>query len=170
MKGRWGWLAVAAAALWWLTQRDNDMEEIFSPEDAAGAGIGPPARLVGLTATTLARLIRLKSLTDQAGLRWVIVSGYRSVAEQARLYDRYRSGQSDLPAAPPWRCTYHCTGRAVDIKLLRPDGSQYGTWDSDTPWALFGTMAEQAGFRWGGRWGQWGVRGSGWDPVHIEAD
>lgn len=166
MRGRWGWIALAAAAAWFLWPLDAEATVDIS--SAVNAGIGPADKLRGLTGPMLNRLIELKRLTDQAGLRWVIVSGYRSLAEQQRLYERSQAGLSDLPAAPPWRCTYHCTGRAVDVKLVGPTGTLLDTWSATTPWTTFGPLAERAGFVWGGRWGTWGVRKSGWDPVHIE--
>lgn len=78
-----------------------------------------------------------------------IVSTYRSVGEQSRLYKAFVArGKKGLPAARPGQ-SYHNFGLAVDIATDPPDAL-----------ARVGRLAEQAGLRWGGRFR---------DPVHIDA-
>ena len=78
------------------------------------------------------------------GLHPRVTSVYRSYQKQAILYNRYRQGLSDLPAAPPGR-SKHQYGMAFDMVTDRP-------------------LAR--GAFWSGMGGKFGgVR----DPVHFEA-
>ncbi len=76
-----------------------------------------------------------------------VTSVWRSAEEQRELYEVYRHGGSQYPAAPPGH-SMHERRRAFDV--VAP------------PWLL----AEMGGLWewWGGRWG-----GRGGDPIHFEA-
>lgn len=80
-----------------------------------------------------------------------VTSGYRSPAEQARLYRRWQQGLMPGPVAPPGY-SYHEYGRAIDIiadeEVLRAAGIGW----------------ENAGGRWGGTF-----KGKGkYDPIHFQ--
>lgn len=76
------------------------------------------------------------------GLKPRVTSTYRSLREQARLYDRYLRGQSQFPAALPGH-SMHNYGLALD--LVSEDNAWLGQlWNS-----------------WGGRWNTG-------DSVHFE--
>lgn len=77
-------------------------------------------------------------------LRPRVTSTYRSVATQTRLYNRYLSGQSPYPAAPPGR-SLHNFGLAFDMV------SENNQW--------LGAVWQSIGGRWGGTFG---------DPVHYD--
>lgn len=83
------------------------------------------------------------------GWRPTVTSVYRSPQKQAVLYDRWRRGQSDIPAAPPGR-SLHQQRRAFDLVV-------------------------SAGYRspqqrsLGSIWIQLGGRWYNSDPVHFEA-
>ncbi len=83
--------------------------------------------------------------------RLVVTSAYRSMASQQRLYDRYLSGQSSIPAAPPGR-SLHQYRRAFDMARIGidPHNDELLTW--------LGRVWES----WGGKYG--GVA----DPVHYQ--
>ncbi len=84
---------------------------------------------------------------DDEGIDVELVSGYRSLKEQARLYAQYRAGRSSLPAAPPG-ASYHNFGLAIDV-AARPSAALQRV----------GEIAEDFGLRWGGHFG---------DPPHID--
>jgi hypothetical protein len=88
----------------------------------------------------------LIAYANALGLGARLTSGRRSRAEQARLYQRYISGLSALPAAPPGT-SKHEYGQAVDITANSLDGLNW----MGKVWRA-----------WGGTWG-----GSS-DPVHFE--
>lgn len=80
-----------------------------------------------------------------------VTSGHRSVRSQAALYERWVSGRSPLPAAPPGSSKHNQDpSPAVDLKFPYSHG------------ALVVFFAEYLGLRWGGRF-------SVYDPVHFEA-
>lgn len=84
--------------------------------------------------------------------RFIFTSTKRSRTEQMRLYERFRSGQSDLPALPPGR-SQHERGLAVDMARLGVD-------------PLEDALLAQLGEAWRGAGGVWG---GATDPVHFEA-
>jgi len=81
----------------------------------------------------------------------VVTSGFRSSAKQAKLYAKWLSGESQIPAAPPGR-SLHGYGLAFDLARI-------GKNPFDDPLlAWLGQVWES----WGGRHG--GRR----DPVHFQ--
>lgn len=57
------------------------------------------------------------------GERWTVNSGYRSYAEQERLYELYIHGKGNLAAKPG--TSNHNRGKALDIS--GPDGTSVGS-------------------------------------------
>lgn len=81
----------------------------------------------------------------------VVTSSYRSPAKQARLYARWRSGLSSIPAAPPGG-SLHQLGLAFDLARIGKDPL------TDPLLAWLGALWESVGGRYGG------IR----DPVHFQ--
>jgi len=81
----------------------------------------------------------------------VVTSSFRSTAKQAKLYQRYLSGASKIPAAPPGR-SLHGYGLAFDLARIGKDPF------TDPLLAWLGQIWQS----WGGRYG--GPR----DPVHFQ--
>lgn len=82
---------------------------------------------------------------------FVVTSARRSRRKQVKLYRRYLSGKSKIPAAPPGT-SLHELGLAFDI-------AQKGVDPIGDPWLQWlGSVWES----WGGKWG--GAR----DPVHFQ--
>jgi hypothetical protein len=79
-----------------------------------------------------------------------VTSSRRSYQDQARLYQAFLDGKSELPAAPPGK-SLHEFGLAFD--LARP-GVQ--VWEDDLLPQL------------GALWNSWGGHWSKTDPVHFE--
>ncbi len=95
----------------------------------------------------------LYEVARQAGLRPVLTSTYRSVADQSRLYARRAS--NPYPVAPPGASPHH-TGWAFDLSLNLPaDQREEGL-------TALGELWESVGGRWGGRF-------KSYDPVHFDA-
>lgn len=81
----------------------------------------------------------------------VVTSSYRSPAKQARLYDKYRRGETSIPAAPPGR-SLHQLGLAFDLARIGKDPLN----DPLLNW--LGQVWEYVGGRYGGAS----------DPVHFQ--
>jgi len=79
-----------------------------------------------------------------------VTSVRRSRAEQARLYERFLAGKSNLPAAPPGQ-SLHEYGLAFDL-------ARAGIEPHDDP--LLAQLGEV--------WNAWGGHWSRSDPVHFE--
>jgi len=81
----------------------------------------------------------------------VVTSSYRSAAKQAELYEKYRSGRSAIPAAPPGR-SLHGYGLAFDLARIGKDPF------SDPLLAWLGEVWRSVG----------GIYGGQRDPVHFQ--
>lgn len=81
----------------------------------------------------------------------VVTSSRRSRSKQAQLYERYRSGQSPIPAAPPGG-SLHQYGLAFDLARIgkNPLNDPLLNW--------LGQLWEYIGGRYGGQR----------DPVHFQ--
>lgn len=87
-------------------------------------------------------------VAEASGFRPTVTSVFRSLQQQATLYDRYQRGLSDLPAALPGR-SKHNFGLAFDLVV-------YSGYRS----------AEQRAL--GNFWKEMGGRWFASDPVHFE--
>lgn len=83
--------------------------------------------------------------------RLVVTSAYRSPAKQSRLYQRWVTGQSQIPAAPPGR-SLHQYRLAFDLARIGIDPL------NDPLLTWLGSVWVQVGGRYGGRV----------DPVHFD--
>jgi peptidoglycan hydrolase-like protein with peptidoglycan-binding domain len=83
--------------------------------DAALAGVGDGERMATGAA---AAFNRMDAAAREAGIDLRVNSGYRTHAEQAELYERYRNGTGNLAAAPG-RST-HGLGLSADISVRDP--------------------------------------------------
>lgn len=81
----------------------------------------------------------------------VVTSSFRSQAKQAKLYARWRSGESQIPAAPPGR-SLHGYGLAFDLARIGKDPF------SDPLLAWLGQVWQSVGGKYGGER----------DPVHFQ--
>jgi len=81
----------------------------------------------------------------------VVTSGFRSSSKQSKLYEKWLSGESKIPAAPPGR-SLHGYGLAFDLARIGKDPF------TDPLLNWLGAVWEH----WGGQYG--GRR----DPVHFQ--
>ncbi len=82
--------------------------------------------------------------------KFVVTSAYRSPNQQAKLYNRWLSGASTIPAAPPCR-SLHQYRLAFDLAQLGVDPHE------DMLLPLLGQLWQSLG----------GVHGGSADPVHF---
>jgi len=86
----------------------------------------------------------------------IVTSARRSRADQYKLYQKYLSGKSKIPAAPPGR-SFHELGLAFDMARLGIDPF------TDPLLNFLGEIWTEMGGIYGGTWGGRG------DPVHFQA-
>lgn len=91
-----------------------------------------------------------------------ITSGYRSFAEQAKLYGQGRNNyiyegkqyanpnENVVTHAEPGESN-HNFGLAIDFVLLSEDGKK-ALWEVDNYWKHVAAIGKQLGFQWGGDW------------------
>jgi len=83
---------------------------------------------------------------QELGIELVITDGYRSQAEQNKLYSQGRTSPGRIVT---WtRTSKHTEGRAFDVtvKGLNPDQVPRQVWYA------IGEVGEALGLKWGGRW------------------
>jgi hypothetical protein len=104
------------------------------------AGVGQGERLATVAAHAFRRM---DAAARTAGVDLRMVSGYRTYAEQQRLYDLYRSGRGNLAAAPG--TSNHGWGLSADIDVagepkasawLQANAARYGFFNdvAGEPW------------------------------------
>lgn len=73
---------------------------------------------------------RLKKVAEDLGVELRIVSGYRTYAEQARLYDGWIHHRPGFNLAAPPGKSNHNFGHAADTDVVKPDGTlvSIGNW------------------------------------------
>jgi peptidoglycan L-alanyl-D-glutamate endopeptidase CwlK len=83
---------------------------------------------------------------EELGVELVITAGYRSQAEQDKLYDQGRTRPG--PVVTWSRTSKHTQGRAFDITVKGLTPNQVPR----SVWYAIGEVGEAIGLKWGGRW------------------
>ena len=104
-----------------------------------GASIHPAIR-----ARTQAVLSRARS----EGLDLRVVSGFRSVEEQDRLYAQGRTAPGNIVTNARGGSSWHNYGLAIDIAFNDANGQP--VWPENANWARYGQIAVAEGLTWGG--------------------
>ena len=90
------------------------------------------------------------SLCKDAGIELLVTSTYRDNESQAALYAQGRTTPGNIVTNAGPGESYHNYRCAVDVVPLvngKPD------WDGSHPvWATIGSLGEQAGLDWAGKW------------------
>lgn len=85
------------------------------------------------------------------GINVQISSGYRSNAEQQRLYNQGRTTPGNIVTNAKPGQSMHNFGLAVDYFLTNKDGTK-ALWTVDAKWRRVAAIAKSLGFEWGGDW------------------
>lgn len=78
-----------------------------------------------------------------------ITQGYRSKAEQDKLYAQGRTTPGKIVTNAKGGQSFHNYGVAIDFAFI-VDGKF--SWASSLPWGMLGDVGEKYGMEWGGRW------------------
>jgi len=93
------------------------------------------------------RLDLFEARLREKGIRVKMVSGYRSLAEQDRLYAIGRTKPGRIVTKARAGYSWHNYGLAADYAFVVKGRV---TWQG--PWQTFGEIARSCGFEWGGDW------------------
>ncbi|MBM7678367.1 M15 family metallopeptidase [Gracilibacillus alcaliphilus] len=85
------------------------------------------------------------------GIRVQISSGYRSNAEQQKLFNQGRTTPGNIVTNARPGQSMHNYGLAVDYFLVSKNGKT-ALWDVNKNWRRVATIAKSLGFEWGGDW------------------
>lgn len=113
------------------------------------AELGPKYK--GLLPGLIARLVVLEALMRTKGHPVVLVSGFRSWADQDALYAQGRTTPGRKVTAARGGDSWHNHGKAADYWFL-VNGKPVCPSAEDPRWDLFGRCAKEAGLEWGGDW------------------
>jgi len=101
----------------------------------------------GLDPEFRARLDEFERRLEAAGIGVKMTCGYRSAAEQNRLYAQGRTAPGRIVTNARGGYSWHNYGLAADYAFAA--GGRI-TWDG--PWNVFGRIARECGLEWGGGW------------------
>lgn len=106
-------------------------------------------RLQSLHPAIQSRVREFINAAEDAGLYLRITSGYRSFAEQDKLYAQGRTAPGDIVTNAKGGQSYHNYGLSFDVV---PMVKGLPVWDSAPLWAQIGALGKSYGFAWGGDW------------------
>lgn len=95
------------------------------------------------------------------GINVQITSGYRSNAEQQKLYNQGRTTAGSVVTNAGPGQSVHNYGYAIDYVLVNEDGSK-AIWVVNKDWKRVAAIGKQLGFQWGGDWSKFP------DPPHLD--
>lgn len=93
-------------------------------------------------------LIRAASL----GIELTVTQTYRTPAMQAALYAKGRTEPGPVVTHAPPGYSWHEFRRAFDVAITHFPGDMTKANLYDGPWEQVGTIGEDCGLEWGGRW------------------
>lgn len=97
------------------------------------------------------RAIELIRRSYNEGIRVQISSGYRSNAEQQKLYNQGRTTPGNIVTNAKPGQSIHNYGLAIDYFLVSSDGLT-ALWTVNAQWRRVAAIAKTMGFEWGGDW------------------
>lgn len=106
-------------------------------------------KLADLEPATKAKVERLLELAkDEWGVRLLVTDAYRSFEEQEELFWQGRNSPGKVVTKARAGQSWHNFGRAVDVAVVREDGSL--SFDIRGDWPE--KCADDCGLEWGGDW------------------
>ena len=100
----------------------------------------------GLQPALVQKLHELEALAKEHGIDFRLTSGYRSPAEQAKLYAQGRTTPGKI--VTHLKHSKHNEGKAFDVVILRNGQPVWGAND----YAAIGKLGQSIGLTWGGTW------------------
>lgn len=91
----------------------------------------------------------LEALETVSGVKWIVTSGRRTMAQQQALYDQGRTTPGQIVTKAPPGSSAHNFGYAVDLVPLNKVGEAW--WNCpDRYWKMLGELCEGMHLVWGG--------------------
>lgn len=103
-------------------------------------------------------VLHLTKLVNKANVKFRIVQGYRTFAEQDALYAQGRTKPGAIVTKARGGLSNHNYGLAIDFCLLHSDGSiswslmEDADADGQKDWMEVVNIFKSAGYEWGGNW------------------
>lgn len=148
------WVVVASASLALVTlayaaarSKDEDEEEPMTLEIPGWTKSQPFILALHESVRPMAQALLEQAWNE--GIALVVTQGYRSLAEQDRLYQQGRTTPGAIVTNAPPGSSWHNFGLAFDVAIL--DSSGQPSWPNDTKlWSRIGQIGKAQGLSWGG--------------------
>lgn len=105
----------------------------------------------GINSVVKESAIEMIKQAYKEGIYVQITSGYRSFAEQNKLYAQGRTDSGKIVTNAKGGQSNHNYGLAIDYVLLSEDGKE-ALWTINGKWRRVAEIGKSLGFAWGGEW------------------
>ena len=133
-------------------ERINVFTLLSRSEKNMGSGMDPKVKALAL---------ELVKRAYHEGINVQITSGFRSYAEQNRLYAQGRTAPGSVVTNARGGQSIHNFGLAIDYVIVSEDGSK-AIWVVNDKWRRVADIGKSLGFQWGGDWKSFV------DPPHLD--
>jgi uncharacterized protein YcbK (DUF882 family) len=141
------------------SEKYNIAKDKFTPEkrkEMVGNVQDPNDKLKSLDSFARQKIdILFKSLKDK-GYGVYITSGYRTIGKQASMKAQGKGMATATSGYSP-----HNFGLAVDLNIIKPDGSWINSTAPKSDWKIIDDLCKKHKLQWGGHFSQY-------DPVHVD--
>lgn len=133
------------------TMTDSEDDIPTNPVGDDPPGLNRSLGLIGqLDADVQLMAVGLLRAAYAAGISLVVTQGYRSSADQNKLYQQGRTTPGPIVTKAPAGSSWHEFRRAFDVAVLN-NGKV--TWPNDSSlWNRIGAIGKSQGLEWGGDW------------------
>lgn len=107
-------------------------------------------KLNGVHPVIVDKALQLVTKAHSEKIYIIITQGFRSIAEQDKLYAQGRTTSGSIVTNAKGGYSYHNYGLAFDFAVL--DNISTVNWNVDNRWKRVGALGKSLGLEWGGDW------------------
>tara|TARA_E500000178_G_C16973769_1_gene732281 strand:+ start:350 stop:1072 length:723 start_codon:yes stop_codon:yes gene_type:complete len=141
------------------SEKYNISKDKFTPEKSkkmAGNVQDPNNKLNSLDSFAKPKINKLFNDLKRKGYGVYITSGYRTIGKQASMKAQGKGMATATSGYSP-----HNFGLAVDLNIIKPDGSWVNSTAPKSDWKIVDDLCKENKLQWGGNFSQY-------DPVHVD--
>jgi peptidoglycan L-alanyl-D-glutamate endopeptidase CwlK len=130
----------------------DQQARVEAHEVARWEAVAMSYRLNQLDPDVEVKAVELLRLAEKEHIELVVTQTYRPHNAQAALYAQGRTAPGNIVTHAPPGYSWHEFRRAFDVAITHFPGDMTKADLYDGPWEQVGTIGEQLGLEWGGRW------------------
>lgn len=135
---------------------DKDKFTTEKTKEMSGNVQDPEGKLNSLDSFAKTKLNNLFNDLKSKGYGVYITSGYRTIGKQASMIAQGKGMATATSGYSP-----HNFGLAVDLNIIKPDGSWVNSSAPKSDWQIIDDLCRKHKLQWGGHFSQY-------DPVHVD--